>query len=273
MVGAFVATRPDLSITVLVVVVGGGFAAAGIARLVSAAEERRPWLERSLGGGLLLGVVAVAWQGMTVQVLARLIGIGLLLSGAGHLVAAIRGRTEERLASAMGGLARVGFGMVVLGWPRLTLFLTGIVFGAWLVFFGLSQAIAAILAWRRPQPAPADQPTPGAGGAGCGRSVPAPRWWWRSGCWLAASGCAPARRRSCPTPSPPRRPTCRPRRGSCCAAGRSPPGAPGRPGLADPVHHHDGRRCPAVASGTVLAPAKRPAGPLPVLSVAHGWVG
>jgi uncharacterized membrane protein HdeD (DUF308 family) len=115
--GAFVATRPDLSITVLVVLVGGGFAAAGIARLLSAARERRPWLERSLAGGLLLlGVVAVAWPGTTVQVLARLIGVGLLLTGAGHLVAAIRGSAEERLTSAMGGLAGVGFGLVALGW-------------------------------------------------------------------------------------------------------------------------------------------------------------
>jgi hypothetical protein len=109
-VGTFVATRPGLSITVLVVLVGGGFA--------------------------------------------------LLLSGVVQLVAAIRGRTEERLTSAMGGLAGVGFGLVVLGWPRLTLFIIGVVFGAWLVFFGLSQAITAALGWRRPHPTSADQPPP-----------------------------------------------------------------------------------------------------------------
>ena len=108
--GAIVATRPDLSITVLVVLVGGGLAAAGSAKILSAGQERRPWLERSLGIALLLvGVVAVAWHGTTVQVLARLIGIGLLLSGVGNLASAIGGSTEERLASAVGGLA---------GWAR-----------------------------------------------------------------------------------------------------------------------------------------------------------
>ncbi|HWD42800.1 MAG TPA: lipase family protein [Actinomycetota bacterium] len=97
-VGALVATRPDLSITLLVVLVGGGFAAAGVAGLLSAGQERRPWPERSLGGALvLLGVVAVAWPGATVQVLARLIGIGLLLSGVGGPFADGAGAALARL--------------------------------------------------------------------------------------------------------------------------------------------------------------------------------
>jgi uncharacterized membrane protein HdeD (DUF308 family) len=52
--GAIVGSRLNLSTTVLVVLVGCGFAAAVIAKLLSAGQERRPWLERSLGITLLL---------------------------------------------------------------------------------------------------------------------------------------------------------------------------------------------------------------------------
>jgi uncharacterized membrane protein HdeD (DUF308 family) len=274
--GAVVITRPSWSIRTLIVLVGCGFAAAGIAKLAAGGDGTHPWWQRAQGVELIgVAVIVVAWHGTTVRLLAAFIGVGLIVSGLTGLVAALRVSGDGRVTSALAGLAGVGFGVAALIWPRLTLLVTGIVFGAWLVYTGLAHVVAVVEGWMRPGPAPGDPAKPpsrprralrltGAATAlVVSLALVAGSVWLYSGSPAIVSDAFYT-----PPTDVPEAP------GQLI---RSEPLITGVPAGAQAwrilytTTLRDG--VPAVSSGTVLAPAKLPGGPLPVISVAHGTTG
>lgn len=78
---------------------------------------------RILGGilGIVAGLIAIVWPGITAAALAILIGAWALVTGIAEIAAAIRLRKQIRgeLLLGLAGLVSAIFGVLVLLWPAL----------------------------------------------------------------------------------------------------------------------------------------------------------
>jgi len=135
--GAVLTFRPFTSVDVLVLVAGLVAIVTGALTIVSDEEERSPAYRWLVGvGWIVLGVVVLAWPGLTVEALAVVVGVALVVNGLLDIVRALTGRAEEWAAELIGGLATVIFGVLALTWPDVTVFVVAVLFGARTVLFG-----------------------------------------------------------------------------------------------------------------------------------------
>ncbi len=272
------------SVQVVIALAGAGSAVAGGSLLLGrglpgrdrAAEQAAwpRWLDRAAGVLLVaLGVTVVAWRVASVRVLAVLLATGLVVSGIAAIVRAVRGSVAERVAGGLFGGASVAAGLFVLVWPKLSLFLVGLLIGAWLVLTGLTQVVRAA---RGPRQQGADDVSPAR------RRLR--RWARVAGSAVALLvavvllGATALLYRGDPRVAP----------DAFYTPPQAVPSQPGRLIRSEPMTKGvptglrawrilytttNGGGEPQVASGTVLALANLPAGPRPVLSIAHGTVG
>lgn len=274
--GSVLALHSAASIEVFVVLVSAGLVALGVARIAGAlgrdgdGEGTWPWLEGGSGALLVVaGIAALLWRGTTLPVLAACVAVLLLVTGATSLAALFRKTPVHRAAALLGGMAAVLAGLLVMFWPRLTLWAFGVVFGGWLVFAGLHMLVG-FLARRR-----------GPGGRAGGR--------WREFGRVAGSAVAllmavamvaltafihagdprlvPDAFYTPPTdvPSEPGRLL----RAEVLGSGVPANAEAWR--ILYTTTNPDGS--PAVASGSVVVPRDRGEAPLPVVSMAHGTKG
>jgi uncharacterized membrane protein HdeD (DUF308 family) len=123
--GLFTVVAPDISLAALVLVFGAFAFADGVLALVSAVRRRgvsdRWWVLLLQGlAGVAAGVVTVLWPDLTTLALLYLIAAWALVIGALELAAAIRLRkviTGEWLL-ALGGIAAIGFGVLLILFPQ-----------------------------------------------------------------------------------------------------------------------------------------------------------
>lgn len=144
-VGAVLTLRPFTSLSVLVLLVGVAMVVTGVAVLVRArrAGSRR---EAAVGVAWLAGgAAALAWPDITTGGLALVVGVAMIGDGVLDVVGGIRGTVDQRIASVLGGVAGVIFGVLALSWPDVTLLAVAVLFGARTVLFGLRTAWSA---WR-----------------------------------------------------------------------------------------------------------------------------
>lgn len=165
-VGVVLLAVAPRSAAVVTAVAAAGLGLHGAVRLAGALRRRalvrgRPvaWLPDAVVGATLLAaaVVVLVWRTASVRTLAAVLAAGLVVHGVVGLVAALRGRrrpravgppmADGRVASAPLAAASVLAGLLVVAWPRLSLFLLALVVGAWLVATGLA-ALAAPLRHR-----------------------------------------------------------------------------------------------------------------------------
>ena len=269
-------------------VTGVGLIGSGVALLLHPAADRgdagdraarraaAPRLSRALGAVVIaFGAVAALWSGGGAPWTAFLIGAALVAHGALGVVRAARHRGPGRAAEILGAAAAAVFGALSFNWPVLTLTVFRFAVGAWLVFFGL-RLLGELILHRPGHEGRRERPA---------RSGSRLRRWGRTAAAAIAlvvavglaSGSA-ALLGGAPLPEP----------GPFYAAPREVPSEPGRLIRSEPLTtgvphgaeawrilytttHPDGSA--AVSSGTVLAPAERRAGALPLLTVAHGTTG
>jgi len=144
-VGIVLVLRPWTSLSAIVVLAVVALIVSGIGELAIARQSRLPWLTALAGVALICGgLIALAWPQISVGVLAVIVGIAMLAVGAARCAAGFRARTDARVAAIVGGLATVIFGLLVLAWPTVTLFVIAVVFGARTAMFGLGLVIDAI---------------------------------------------------------------------------------------------------------------------------------
>ncbi len=277
--GIVLGLNATASIQLLSILVGVGLVLFAATRVVASVTSPFAWLELAVAVLLIAAAaVTLAWRGTTVPFLAFSLAGLLALSGAVAIVGGLRGTRDERLASAIMGLAGVLVAIFVVAWPVLSVFLVAILFGAWLVFAGSRLVIDAL--WAR-----AGTRAVGAGSS----SSPERAGWFRRGIHVLGAiaallvavlvlGGTVLLRGGDPAIVP--------------DAFYTPPvSVPDEPGVIIRVERMthslpdgaqawrilytttDGDGSPAVASGTVLAPAVLPDGPLPVVAVAHGTTG
>src|SRR6266702_2179764 len=95
---------------------------------------------------LAAGVAVLVWPGETLLVIAVLLGIFWIVSGAIELFTALshRGMPERGWTAFMGVLSILA-GIIVLAYPGLTLVTLAVILGIWLLIFGVMEIA---LSWR-----------------------------------------------------------------------------------------------------------------------------
>ncbi|MEH3089843.1 MAG: DUF308 domain-containing protein [Microbacterium arborescens] len=139
--GVVIVIRPTTALDVLAWLIGGGMALTGLLELTGReGETRRPRWRTATGAAWLVGgAVVLLLPGLTVRVVAVVVGVLLLLGGILGVVAAFgRARSwDARIADAAFGVSGVIFGGLALFWPDITLLVVAVVFGARLIMSGV----------------------------------------------------------------------------------------------------------------------------------------
>jgi uncharacterized membrane protein HdeD (DUF308 family) len=112
----------------------------------------RSWWLLLLRGiaGILFGIAAFIWPGLTVLALTLLYGAFALADGVFSLGAAFTGGDNKAIPTwwlALVGLLGIAAGIVAFLWPGLTAFALVVMIGAWAVAIGVLEIIGAI--WMR----------------------------------------------------------------------------------------------------------------------------
>jgi uncharacterized membrane protein HdeD (DUF308 family)/alpha-beta hydrolase superfamily lysophospholipase len=157
--GAALIFRPFDSLSVLIVVVAVGAFLMGASSVSQARRSATGW--PGVAAGLVwiaVGVAVLAWPDLTTRGLAVLVGVALIAGGVLDVAAGIRGSTDERLASIIGGASSVVFGVLALSWPSVTVLVIAVVFGFRLVMFGFRLAWSSYRDRAGVAPAEADRP-------------------------------------------------------------------------------------------------------------------
>ena len=271
-VGVLLVLHLTASVAVLSVLVGIGLLLVAADRAVWSFRSPVPGLDRVLAALLLvLAVVSLVWQGTTVPFLAVTLAVASFVVGGTSVVGGLVGTRERRAAAVVLGLAQVVVGLIVLLWPRLSVFVVGLALGAWLVLLGVRDLLVGVgqLLGRSRRPR-GDRPRrPRRDLVAAVVALVVACLVLGLSAWLRAGD---------PTLVP----------DAFYTPPREVPAEPGSLIRSEPFTHgvragQQGWRIlytttgahdePAVASALVLAPAERTGEPLPVLSVAHGTTG
>ncbi|MGH9113918.1 MAG: HdeD family acid-resistance protein [Acidimicrobiales bacterium] len=113
--------------------------AEGIGELVSVGRYRSVL---GVVAGLVLlaaGVMAAIWPGITLWVLAVVVGIGLMVSGGARIMGALALRVEGWGWLFVAGVLSVVAGLLALVWPGATILVLGLLLGLRILFFGISE--------------------------------------------------------------------------------------------------------------------------------------
>src|ERR687896_248539 len=89
--------------------------------------------------GILFGLLALVWPGITVLALVALFGAYALIDGASSIVAAFaRGREHQRWGLlAFEGVVGIAAGLVAFAWPGVTAVVLLVVVAVWALWTGV----------------------------------------------------------------------------------------------------------------------------------------
>jgi len=96
--------------------------------------------------GIVIGVVAFAWPGVTIAALVVIFGVYALIDGITNLILGVtRTSTHGRSwAHALQGLVGIAAGVLTFIWPVVTAFALVVFIGAWAMVTGIFEVVAAI---------------------------------------------------------------------------------------------------------------------------------
>jgi uncharacterized membrane protein HdeD (DUF308 family) len=107
------------------------------------------WLLRGIAG-ILFGIIAFVWPGITLASLVLLFGAYALVDGVIHLVATFRRRVSEpRWLLALEGIVGIAAGILTFLWPAITAIALTYLIGAWALVGGALRLGLMIGARRR----------------------------------------------------------------------------------------------------------------------------
>jgi uncharacterized membrane protein HdeD (DUF308 family) len=139
--GVTVLVWPSETLTVVSVLLGIQILIFGVFRLISAFSSRTeaPGLIGFVGViGMVIGVAVLRHPFEAVAVLAALLGIAWIVSGAIELIGAVADpRNRHRALTAFAGVLSIGAGIVVVSWPAPTVTVIAWIAGLYLAGFGV----------------------------------------------------------------------------------------------------------------------------------------
>lgn len=143
-VGVVLVLRPFTSLSVLAALVAAALLVTGVTELAAVPASPSAAVTVLTGlGWLAAGIAVAAWPGITIVSLAIVAGISMVIGGFARITWTLRGPADQRVAAALSGLASVSFGALALSWPDVTVLVIAAVFGARTALFGLSQIAQA----------------------------------------------------------------------------------------------------------------------------------
>jgi len=115
-------------------------------RLLDQLSRNWGWIALRGVAAVIFGVLAFAWPGVTLVVLALFFGAYALIDGIFALVAAYRGREGSTPVwpLVLIGLLGVAAGIATFLWPELTALALLMFIAAWALLIGIAQIAAAI---------------------------------------------------------------------------------------------------------------------------------
>ncbi|MEV0595101.1 HdeD family acid-resistance protein [Nonomuraea cavernae] len=134
---------PGLTVLVLVIFFGAYAIVNGLFLLFAGSEPdagSRAWLIISGILGIVAGVVALVWPGITSLALLYLVAIWAILAGVAEIVAGVRLRetTVNEWILIVGGVLLVIFGLVLLIWPGAGLLTLVWLVGLFAILYGIA---------------------------------------------------------------------------------------------------------------------------------------
>jgi uncharacterized membrane protein HdeD (DUF308 family) len=137
---------PERTLTVLVFLFGAYALVDGVALLVALARgdaeaRRNTWAVGIMGVlGIVVGVATFVWPGLTALTLLYLVAFWAIATGAFQVIAAIalRRELEGEFWMALGGVASIVFGVLLVASPGDGLITLVWLVGIWAIVFGVS---------------------------------------------------------------------------------------------------------------------------------------
>jgi uncharacterized membrane protein HdeD (DUF308 family) len=152
---------PGLALGALIIVFGAYAFVDGVFALVAAvrsAEHHTSWWVQALEGilGIIAGIVAFVWPGLTALALLYVIAAWALVTGLLEVAAAYRLRHEgegtEPWLLGLAGLASIIFGLLLVAFPGAGALAVLWLIGVFALIFGV---LLLVMAWRLYQHQPA----------------------------------------------------------------------------------------------------------------------
>ena len=142
---------PETTLTVLVFLFGGYVLVDGVALIAALVRgepvaRRHAWAVGIMGIlGIVAGIVTFAWPGLTALSLLYLVAFWAITMGMFQVVAAIalRREVEGELSMAIGGVASIIFGALLIAFPSAGLISLVWLVGIWAIVFGGSSLTLA----------------------------------------------------------------------------------------------------------------------------------
>ncbi|WP_313814172.1 alpha/beta fold hydrolase [Glutamicibacter sp.] len=125
--------------TLIIWLLSAGLILAGLLRMLEAQDSTGHRASALVAGGLLfcVGIIAPFWRGITLPVLALAVSIALLVGGILRFIDVLTGEQRPAIRGLLSATTGIFGAVLVLFWPKLSLWVLGVAFGAWLVIKGL----------------------------------------------------------------------------------------------------------------------------------------
>jgi uncharacterized membrane protein HdeD (DUF308 family) len=138
-VGVFLILDLFTAVATVALLAALGLVLTGIGELITAGRYRN--VLGLVAGGVLVaaGVLAAAWPGITLWVLAVVAGVGLVVSGVARVIGAVSLRVEGWGWLLFAGVVSVVVGVVALVWPGATILALGLLLGVRMLLFGIAE--------------------------------------------------------------------------------------------------------------------------------------
>lgn len=151
-VGVFIITlailivaRPLTSLLLLGLYVGISAIVSGVIELGTRHPSPSWWTRVVSVLWILLGLAVIVWLGRSIELLPVALAILLVVGGLASMGDAIfGGRVSERVLAAAWGIAQIGFGILALTWPVVTVLVVAVVFGLRMLVFGASLVVRGL---------------------------------------------------------------------------------------------------------------------------------
>ncbi|MGP5046408.1 lipase family protein [Glutamicibacter ardleyensis] len=126
------------AVRLLIWLLSAGLFVAGLLRLSEARDKTARRIPVLISGALLAlsGIALPLWRGASLPAVALAVSAVLFLGGALRFIAVLRGHRRPAFRGALTALTGIFGAVLALFWPRLSLWVLGVGFAAWLILLG-----------------------------------------------------------------------------------------------------------------------------------------